>query len=667
MKINKLIISFLLALSTQAYSSTNSEKYKDFDSSSKERENFVLSQNRLTNLKLKQSQNRESIQSFLKSQMNTEEILGYRQFKDGYLKLVDRGLNQAQEIVSHRDNKVVFTNTEFFRNNRLRIVSFLLNPSHNKLLIVFKKDGSTDDYSFLVHNLATDQRIVQLTKCKCRPNNFFWFSDTIYVYGDSNRKNSSFVKIVSLSDTTVVTEDIQSDLYFQTSYDDVVILTSQDESRSLILKRNIGAATQTTSLSDFDVVGLDESYLYAVTPVNSFVETPLLNEELSKVHLKTGEITKVKSLPVNISEKFELRNGLGFIQTYGFERKLNYLRYNEPDKILTWDIPNFVTVANMLEAEDPQKLKIVLKSDLKASMEISWDLIQNKIESPTPIDKLALESPSISLDVDFKLIPSFDGTLLPIRIVSKRGAVLQNSPVYMEVYGGFGVSGYLDPNYDSLIVEFIRRGGIYVAPGLRGGNEFGTKWHKAAQRQDKYKTYEDLAATAKYLIDQNISSKEKIVIAGTSNGGLTVAATGLLHPQYFGLVIPINGVLDLIGKEHLDQEFHGWSYEYGNAEAPEAAEYLQKWSPLEIINKPDAAPDFLVVNGRKDTRVNSAHSFKFVKAAADLKAEGRKLNVNLVSINNSGHGIEAKDNDYISLRALQIKWVFIYDKLGLKF
>jgi prolyl oligopeptidase len=128
-----------------------------------------------------------------------------------------------------------------------------------------------------------------------------------------------------------------------------------------------------------------------------------------------------------------------------------------------------------------------------------------------------------------------------------------------------------------------------------------------------------------------------------------------------------NGVLDLMSKQQLDQRFNGWASDYGDPRNPEDAENLLKISPLEQVARAENGPAFVIFNGRKDTRVNPAHSIKFAKAADDLKAAGKNVNVELYSINNAGHGMVSPDNDYIGIRAGSYFWTQLFDQFGMSF
>jgi prolyl oligopeptidase len=326
-------------------------------------------------------------------------------------------------------------------------------------------------------------------------------------------------------------------------------------------------------------------------------------------------------------------------------------------------LPEYCSLLNIEESNSNQ-LILKLASDLVASHKVTWDLLNSKIIEIDSLESNMKSNANTTIETKFLEIKSFDGTLIPIRLVYKKGIDLKNVPVYMESYGGFNNESYLSATFNQFNLDFINHSGLYIGTGIRGGGEFDEKWHQAGALKNKIKSYEDLASIAKWLIDEGISSKSKIVSAGSSNGGLTVAATGLLYPQYFGLIIPHNGVLDMLGRDDLDRPFNGWNYEYGDSCTPNFYDYIKSYSPLENIKNLENGPRFLIINGRNDTRVNPAHSIKFAFAANEIP----NSQVELISLNNSGHfNVKLLYNDLIAWRAQVVKWTTIYDFLGIKF
>ena len=213
-----------------------------------------------------------------------------------------------------------------------------------------------------------------------------------------------------------------------------------------------------------------------------------------------------------------------------------------------------------------------------------------------------------------------------------------------------------------LNLEFLRRGGITVAPALRGGNEYGHQWHQQAILEKKPATFEDLIATARMLSSEGWTSRNKVISTGGSNGGLTVAAAALLAPDAFGLVIPHAGVLDMLAKDFLDKRFEGWKEEYGDCNSEIDKQFLLRESPLELVQN-QGELKFLIMDGILDTRVNPAHSLKFAAALEDFG--GSPQNVLLNTLKNAGH-FESSEGyqNLIGWRWNVVVWTTIADFLS---
>jgi prolyl oligopeptidase len=297
---------------------------------------------------------------------------------------------------------------------------------------------------------------------------------------------------------------------------------------------------------------------------------------------------------------------------------------------------------------------MIFNYDLKSQkFEISEDAISSRMLTTK---EHAFESFDVSTT-------SEDGMRIVLRITKLKDVQLNgNNPVYMHVYGGFGRLAGFYPEYRAVVAEFLARGGIVVDPTLRGGNEFGDSWHEEAKGKKKINTFNDLIAASRYLVDHGYTQARKIIIVGGSNGGLTVTGAALKSPQSFGLVISVNGVHDLLGKETLDPAFGaGWSYEYGDSREPEEFERLSELSPVERARNAKDLPQFLILNGRQDSRVHPAHSFKLYKALSESNPQA----VRMVSLNNAGHwATDVDTQDLIAWRANVIIWTSIFDYLG---
>tara|TARA_B100000686_G_C16799312_1_gene984783 strand:+ start:1083 stop:3197 length:2115 start_codon:yes stop_codon:yes gene_type:complete len=205
---------------------------------------------------------------------------------------------------------------------------------------------------------------------------------------------------------------------------------------------------------------------------------------------------------------------------------------------------------------------------------------------------------------------SKDQTTVPMFITYKKDVVKNgNSPTILYGYGGFNISQ--TPRFSATNIAWLENGGVYAVANIRGGGEYGKKWHKAGTQMKKQNVFDDFIAAAEYLISENYTSSEYLAIRGGSNGGLLVGAVMIQRPELFKVAIPAVGVLDML-RYHEFTAGAGWSDDYGTADdSPEMFKYLLKYSPVHALKPETKYPATLVTTADHDDRVVPAHSFKF--------------------------------------------------------
>jgi len=230
---------------------------------------------------------------------------------------------------------------------------------------------------------------------------------------------------------------------------------------------------------------------------------------------------------------------------------------------------------------------------------------------------------------------SKDGTKVPMIITYKKGIKLDGkNPTMLYGYGGFNVS--LTPSFSTANIIWLENGGVYAVPNLRGGGEYGKKWHDAGTQLKKQNVFDDFIAAAEYLISEKYTSSDYLAIRGGSNGGLLVGAVMTQRPELMKVALPAVGVLDML-RYHTFTAGAGWAYDYGTAnDSKEMFDYLKGYSPVHNVKKGTSYPATLVTTGDHDDRVVPAHSFKF---AAELQEKHEGTNPVLIRIDvNAGHG-----------------------------
>ena len=229
---------------------------------------------------------------------------------------------------------------------------------------------------------------------------------------------------------------------------------------------------------------------------------------------------------------------------------------------------------------------------------------------------------------------SKDGTRVPM-FISYRKDLKRNgkNPCYLYAYGGFQIS--MTPGFNTTAVMFMEQGGVYCVANLRGGLEYGEKWHKGGMLKNKQNVFDDFIAAAEYLIDNKYTSSDKLAIAGGSNGGLLVGACEVQRPDLYAVCLPAVGVMDML-RYHKFTIGWGWAVEYGSSDSEEYFPYLYAYSPLHNIKEGVKYPATLVTTGDHDDRVVPAHSFKFAAQMQHAQAGDKPILIRIES--NAGHG-----------------------------
>ena len=230
---------------------------------------------------------------------------------------------------------------------------------------------------------------------------------------------------------------------------------------------------------------------------------------------------------------------------------------------------------------------------------------------------------------------SKDGTKIPMFITHKKGIELNGkNPTMLYAYGGFSIS--LTSSFSTSRIVWLENGGVYAQPNLRGGGEYGEKWHLAGTKMNKQNVFDDFIAAGEFLIKEKYTSSNYLAIQGGSNGGLLVGATMTQRPDLMKVALPAVGVMDMLRYNKFTAGA-GWAYDYGTAEeSKEMFEYLKKYSPVHAFKPGTAYPATLVTTADHDDRVVPAHSYKF---AATMQENHVGDNPVLIRIETkSGHG-----------------------------
>lgn len=254
---------------------------------------------------------------------------------------------------------------------------------------------------------------------------------------------------------------------------------------------------------------------------------------------------------------------------------------------------------------------------------------------------------------------SKDGTKVPMFLVYKKGIKLDgNNPTLLYGYGGFNIS--LTPTFSTSRIILLENGGVFAMANIRGGGEYGEKWHEAGKLLKKQNVFDDFIAAAEYLIKEKYTSPSKLSIQGGSNGGLLVGACMLQRPDLYRVAFPAVGVMDML-RYHKFTVGWGWAVEYGSSDSLENFKNLYAYSPLHNIKEGVEYPATMVTTADHDDRVVPAHSFKFI---ATLQERYKANRPQLIRIDvKAGHGAGKPTSKIIEEQA--DIWSFMFYNMGI--
>jgi len=251
---------------------------------------------------------------------------------------------------------------------------------------------------------------------------------------------------------------------------------------------------------------------------------------------------------------------------------------------------------------------------------------------------------------------SKDGTHVPyFEIAPKDLALDGNAPTVLTGYGGFEVS--IVPFYNPVDGSgWVARGGVYVVANIRGGGEFGPRWHQAAMRENRPRAYEDFIAVAEDLVKRKVTSPRHLGCIGGSNGGLLVGNMLTRRPDLFGAIVCQSPLLDM-HRYHKLLAGASWMSEYGDPDNPKDWAFIRTFSPYENVTKDAKYPPVLFTSSLRDDRVHPGHARKMV---AKMEAQGHDV---LYYENlEGGHGGAANNKEEAYQSALA--YTFLWKKLG---
>lgn len=619
---------------------------------SPETESWVLEQNKLTLGYLNKIPIREALKQRLEQLWNYEKISApFKKGKYTYFYKNDGLQNQSVLYRRMGENEAeIFLNPNQFSKEGTTSLGEVSFSKDGSLVAYSISEGGSDWRKILIMNVE-NKTIVEDTLVDVKFSSIAWKGVEGFYYSSYEKPKGS-----ELSAKTD-----QHKLYFHS------LGTSQKEDRVVfgneIKRRYVGGyltdderflvvtASNSTSGNELYVKDLSVPNASFATLLNNFdTDTDVLENTGSKLYLITNFQAPNKRLvtvdvsqptPENwvdfIPEKENVLNvtkGSGFIYAHYMIDAVSQVQQLDYEGNLVREIvlPGIGSV-NGFEGE---------KEDSELYFSFTNYLIPNTLYEFDPLKGISkvYNTPKTNFNSsDFEtkqlFFSSKDGTKIPMIITYKKGILLNGkNPTILYGYGGFNIS--LTPNFSVPMAVWMENGGIYAVANLRGGGEYGKKWHDAGTQMQKQNVFDDFIAAAEFLIENKYTTSEYLAIHGRSNGGLLVGAVMTQRPDLMQVALPGVGVLDML-RYHTFTAGAGWAYDYGTSDqSKKMYDYLKSYSPVHQVKSGVNYPATLVTTADHDDRVVPAHSFKFI---SELQAKDGGKNPMLIRIEtNAGHG-----------------------------
>ena len=256
---------------------------------------------------------------------------------------------------------------------------------------------------------------------------------------------------------------------------------------------------------------------------------------------------------------------------------------------------------------------------------------------------------------------SRDGTEVSMFLVHLAGLRRDGTnPVYLTGYGGFNIS--MTPAFSRSLLLWLESGGVVAIPNIRGGGEYGERWHQEGMLGQKQNSFDDFIAAAEWLIAQGYTTPARLAAAGGSNGGLLMGAVLTQRPELFRAVVVQVPLLDML-RYHRFLIARLWIPEYGSAEDPAQFPWLRAYSPYHHVRDGVAYPAVLLATAESDTRVDPMHARKMAARLQAATSSSRPVLLRLES--RAGHGA-GKPLSKV-LEELTDTWAFVFSELGVEF
>ena len=424
-----------------------------------------------------------------------------------------------------------------------------------------------------------------------------------------------------------------------------------------IYYRKLGSTEPFIPLSDdwsgsFNYIGNDDNIFYFLTDVNApknrliamDIHQPEPENWVEIISEKSDVLTNINLINnffivqyrKDVSDRLEIYEIDGqYLRSIGLPSKgsINGIRAREKDPFL------YYTFSSYLFPD------VIYKYDLKTFQQELWF------------------EPEINFNAnDFKMeqvfYPSNDGTKIPMYLIyGKKLTQNGQNPTLLYGYGGFQIS--IMPSFSSEIIAWIKAGGVYAVANIRGGDEYGEKWHSGGMLHKKQNVFDDFISAGEYLINEKFTSKKHLSISGRSNGGLLTSAVVLQRPDLFGAVESSVPVADML-RYHKFTIGWAWMSEYGDPSIVEDFNILYSYSPVHNIKPNINYPPIIITTGDFDDRVVPSHSYKLTATFQHIYKGNNPILIRVDT--DAGHGGGKPISKWINERADVLGFLYHHTK-----
>ena len=627
------------------------------DDRSPETEKWVIEQNKITNNYLGLIPYRDSLKDRVKNLWNYEKLSS--PFNEGKYTYFYRnnGLQNQNVLYRHLNdesskNAKVFLDPNSFKSDGTISLGNISFSKNSKFLAYSISEGGSDWRKIIVMDLKRNE-VLKDTLVDVKFSGISWYKDEGFYYSSYDKPKGSVLssktdqhKLFYHKIGTNQSDDLLIYGMAKDQKNRYINASVTDDDRYLIISTSI--STSGNKLLFKDLLKPDSDFVSVIDNYNS--DSYLLDNVGSTFYVVTNldaPNQKIVSFEADapdqmnwndiIPEREHVLNpssvGGYFFAEYMVDAISRVEQYDyQGNFIRNLKLPGIGSV-NGFGGKRSDKIDFYSFTNYKTPPSIF------SIDVETGVSKLYWQ-PKIDFnpnDYESKQVfySSSDGTKIPMTITHKKGLKLNSkNPTILYGYGGFNIS--LNPSFSIANAVWLELGGVYAVANIRGGGEYGKKWHNSGTKMQKQNVFDDFISAAEYLIKEKITSSSFLALKGGSNGGLLVGAVMAQRPDLMKVALPAVGVLDML-RYHTFTAGAGWAYDYGTSQdSKEMFEYLLEYSPVHNIKKGNKYPATLITTGDHDDRVVPAHSFKF---AAELQEKQSCSNPTLIRIEtDAGHG-----------------------------